>query len=318
MARNGKVATIFGGSGFIGRHIVQRLARAGWTVRVAVRHPDTAAFLKPMGDVGQIVPVRCDVTRDADVAAVLAGADAAVNLVGILYERGRRSFQAMHVDAAARIAKAATAAGVTTLVQMSALGASTQSTSVYAQTKARGEDAVREAFPSAVVLRPSVVFGPQDGFFNMFGALARFSPALPLVGGGNTRFQPVYVCDVADAAMAALSDPAHVGKTFELGGPRVYTFKQLLQILLQEIDRKRLLIPVPFPLATIKAAVLELLPKPLLTRDQVELLKTDNICSGTLPGLEAFAIEPAAVEVVLPSYVDIYRKGGRFTAAASH
>lgn len=317
MARNGKVATVFGGSGFIGRHLVQRLARAGWTVRVAVRHPDSAAFLKPMGDVGQVVPVRCDVTRDADVAAALNGADAAINLVGILYERGRRSFQTMHVDAAQRIAKAATVAGVTTLVQMSALGASKNSSSVYAWSKARGEELVREAFPTAVVLRPSVVFGPQDGFFNLFGALARFSPALPLVGGGTTRFQPIYVSDVADAVMAALNDPAHAGKTFELGGPRVYTFKELLEILLNEIDRKRLLIPIPFALASIKGAVLQMLPKPLLTRDQVELLKTDNVCSGDFPGLEAFAIQPTAVEVVLPSYVDIYRKGGRFSSAAS-
>lgn len=317
MAHSRKVATVFGGSGFIGRHVVQRLARAGWTVRVAVRHPTDAAFLKPLGDVGQIVPMRCDITKEAELALALRGADVAINLVGILYEKGKRRFQALHADAAGRIASMAKSLGVTTLVQISALGADASSRSLYAQTKAKGEELARAAFPEAVILRPSVVFGPQDGFFNLFGAMARFSPALPLIGGGNTKFQPVYVGDVAEAIVRAATDPAQAGKTFELGGPKTYTFKELLQLLLRQIGRKRCLISVPFGLASFKAMFAELLPKPPLTRDQVELLKTDNVCSGTLPGLKDLGIEATAVEVELPTYVDIYRRGGRFTTPAS-
>lgn len=313
MAQAGKVVTVFGGSGFLGRHLVQRLAQAGWTVRVAVRYPTDAAFLKPMGDVGQIVPMRCDIRKEEEVALALNGADLAINLIGILYEKGASTFQALHADGAGRIARLAKSLGVATLVQVSAIGASKESTAAYARTKAEGEEQVRQAFPEAVIIRPSVVFGPQDGFFNLFGAMARISPALPLIGGGLTKFQPVYVGDVAEAIVRAATDPKQAGKTFELGGPAVYSFRQLLEILLKQIGRRRCLLTIPFGLASFQAFFAEKLPKPPLTRDQVELLKTDNVCSGTLPGLAELGIAPRSVEVELPSYVDIYRRGGRFT-----
>lgn len=313
MAQAGKVVTVFGGSGFLGRHLVQRLAQAGWTVRVAVRYPTDAAFLKPMGDVGQIVPMRCDIRKEEEIALALTGADLAINLIGILYEKGASTFQALHADGAGRIARLAKSLGVATLVQVSAIGASKESTAAYARTKAEGEEQVRQAFPEAVIIRPSVVFGPQDGFFNLFGAMARISPALPLIGGGLTKFQPVYVGDVAEAIVRAATDPKQAGKTFELGGPAVYSFRQLLEILLKQIGRRRCLLTIPFGLASFQAFFAEKLPKPPLTRDQVELLKTDNVCSGTLPGLAELGIAPRSVEVELPSYVDIYRRGGRFT-----
>lgn len=317
MAQARKVVTVFGGSGFLGRHLVQRLAHAGWTVRVAVRYPTDAAFLKPLGDVGQIVPMRCDINKEDEITLALRGADIAVNLIGILYEKGANTFQALHAEGAGRIARLAKALGVTSLVQVSAIGASKESTSVYARTKAEGEELVRQAFPEAVVIRPSLVFGPQDGFFNLFGAMARFSPALPLIGGGQTKFQPVYVGDVADAIVKAATDPAQAGKTFELGGPRSYSFQELLETLLKQIGRKRCLLAVPFGLASFQAFFTEKLPKPPLTRDQVELLKTDNVCSGNLPGLAELGITPTSVEVELPTYVDIYRRGGRFTAPSA-
>lgn len=307
-----KVVTIFGGSGFVGRHVVRRLARLGCVVRVAVRRPSRAQFLKPMGDVGQIAPIRCDVTDDADVAEAVAGADAVINLVGILYEKGKIGFQAVHADAADRVARAAAKAGVARYVHMSALGAEEGAAAKYAASKAEGEARVRAAFPSAMIVRPSVVFGPQDGFFNLFAGLARFSPVLPLIGGGHTRFQPVYVGDVAEAIVKGLTEKATAGKTFELGGPRVYTFKELMRLLLAQIKRRRLLLPIPWPLAEAQAAVLQLLPKPLLTPDQVTLLRKDNVCSGAFPGLKELGIEPTAAEVILPSYMDMYRPGGRF------
>jgi len=317
MAQAGKVVTVFGGSGFLGRHLVQRLAHAGWTVRVAVRYPTDAAFLKPQGDVGQIVPMRCDIRKDEEVVLALNGADLAINLIGILYEKGASTFQALHADGAGRIARLAKSLGVPALVQVSAIGASKDSTAAYASSKAEGEEQVRQAFPEAVIIRPSLVFGPQDGFFNLFGAMARFSPALPLIGGGLTKFQPVYVGDVAEAIVKAATDPKQAGKTFELGGPTVYSFRQLLEILLRQIGRRRCLLTIPFGLASFQAFFTEKLPKPPLTRDQVELLKTDNICSGTLPGLAELGIAPRSVEVELPTYVDIYRRGGRFTGPSA-
>ncbi len=310
-----KVVTVFGGSGFIGRALVQRLAETGACIRVAVRDPEQALPLKTAGDVGQVVPIQANVRDDASVRAALAGADGCVNLVGILYPRGNQAFEALHVAAAERIAKAAAAQGVSRMVQMSALGVSKDSASVYARTKAAGEEAVRAAFPSAAVVRPSVVFGPGDGFFNLFASLARFTPMLPLIGGGATRFQPVYVGDVAEAMARILADPALGGALYELGGPTVYTFKELMQLVLRETGMRRLLVPVPFGLASFQAGFLEILPAPPLTRDQVTLLKTDNVVSGQHPGLKELGIEPTAAEVILPSYMDMYRKGGRYTSA---
>jgi NADH dehydrogenase len=310
-----QVVTIFGGSGFIGRYLVQRLARHGWIIRVAVRHPDRALFLKPMGAVGQITPIAANLRHEASVAAAVAGADAVVNLVGVLYERRPQSFAAVHVEGAGRVARAAHAAGARRYVHMSALGADPASPASYGRSKAAGEAAVRAAFPDAAIARPSVVFGPEDDFFNRFAGLARYSPALPLIGGGTTRFQPVYVGDVADALARLVEDSATAGKTYELGGPGTYSFRELLEYLLREIGRRRLLVPLPFALAKLQAAFLEWLPRPPLTRDQVRLLGRDNVVSPGALTLADLGIHPTALELVVPSYVARYRPGGRFTAA---
>lgn len=307
-----KLVTVFGGSGFVGRHIVQRLAQKGYQVRVAVRDPEAALYLKPMGRVGQITPVQANLRKPETVAAAVAGADAVINLVGILYEGGKQKFDAVQRLGAGAIAKAAKEAGVKTLVHMSALGADKASKSKYARSKALGEELVSEAFPEASIVRPSVIFGPQDDFFNKFGAMAKTSPALPLIGGGQTKFQPVYVGDVADVFMKCLEDKSCAGQTYELGGPVVYTFEELMELVLYELGAHRGLIPLPFPFATALAAVLELLPVPPLTRDQVTLLKADNVVSGNLPGLKELGIEATAAEVVLPTYMGMYRKGGQF------
>ena len=309
-----RTVTVFGGSGFIGLHLVQRLAQRGWIIRVAVRRPRRALALQPLGDVGQIVAVRAALQDPAAVRQALAGADAAVNLVGLLYERGRQTFEAAHVRGPALIAEAAAEAGLSNLVQMSAIGADPQAESDYARSKGAGEAAVRKAFPDAVVVRPSIVFGPEDGFFNRFAGMARLSPALPLIGGGQTRFQPVYVGDVAEAMAVALERPDCRGKTYELGGPRVYSFEALLRYLLQQIGLRRLLAPLPFGLAELQGAMLEKVPliAPPLTRDQVRLLRSDNVVSEGALTLHDLGIEPTAVETVVPTYMDRYRTGGRF------
>ena len=318
MITQGRRVTVFGGSGFIGRYVVRRLAAEGWVVRVAVRDAIKAAFLKTAGNVGQVVPMRADIMADDGIVeAAVAGSDAVINLVGILYESGKRTFQAVHTDASARLARIAAQAGVERFVQMSALGAGEDSPALYARSKAAGERAVLSAFPQATVIRPSIVFGPEDGFFNRFACIARYSPALPLIGGGETRFQPVYVCDVADAIIRTLHEDAARGQTYELGGPRIYTFRELMELMLRELRRHRGLIPLPFWMADIQASVLQLLPMPLLTRDQVALLRVDNVLSGARPGLPELGIRPTAVELILPTYLDVYRKGGRFTAASA-
>ncbi len=303
-----RLITVFGGSGFIGRYLVQRLARRGWQIRVAVRHPAQALFLKPLGDVGQITPVPASLRHEGSIRAAVAGSDAVVNLVGILYQRGRQGFAEIHAEGARRVAEAARAAGAERLVQMSALGADPSSPSDYARSKAAGEAAAAAAFPGASIVRPSVVFGPEDGFFNRFAALARYSPVLPLIGGGHTRFQPVYVGDVADALLRIVEDPACAGRTYELGGPQVYSFRELMELTLETTCRDRWLIPVPFWLASLQAAFLGLLPSPPLTRDQVRLLQRDNVVSPGAPGLAELGIAPTAAEVIIPTYLDIYRR----------
>jgi NADH dehydrogenase len=307
-----RVVTVFGGSGFIGRHLIGRLAKQGWIVRVAVRRPSQAGFLKPLGEVGQITPLRAPVQDPIAVEAAVEGADAAINLVGILYERGKQTFAGVHARGAQTVAEAAAAAGVEHLVQVSAIGADVHAAADYARSKAAGEAAVKTAFPSATILRPSIVFGPEDDFFNRFAVMARLSPALPLIGGGSTRFEPVYVGDVAQAIAKCVADPACAGKTYELGGPRVYTFKELLQLLLREIRRRRLLVPWPFALAEVQARFLELLPVPPLTRDQLRMLRRDNVVSEGALTLADLGIQPTSVEVILPTYLDRYRPGGRF------
>ena len=314
-----RVVTVFGGSGFIGRHLVQRLAQRGWIIRVAVRRPRRALFLQPLGDVGQITGVAAALQNPDSIKAAVAGADAVVNLVGLLFERGAQTFDTAHVRGAAAISQAARDAGVSDVVQMSAIGADVNAEANYARSKGAGEAAVREAFPDAVIVRPSIVFGPEDGFFNRFAALARILPALPLIGGGKTRFQPVYVGDVAEAIAVALEQPACRGQTYELGGPSIYSFEELLRYLLEQIRRKRLLLPLPFGLAEFEGAILEKIPliEPPLTRDQVRLLRSDNIVSDGAKTLADLGIDPTSVETVVPTYMDRYRDGGRFNIRAS-
>ena len=306
-----KQITIFGGSGFLGRHAVRALAKSGWRIKVACRHPNRAFFLRPLGQVGQIALIKCDITDPEQVLAALHGSEAAINLPGLLYPRGQ-SFEDVHVAGAAHVAQAAAHLGIRALIHVSAIGAGTESQSHYAQTKTEGETRVRAAFPAATILRPSIVFGPEDQFFNKFAALARLSPALPLIGGGRTRFQPVFVGDVATAIGAALTNPEAQGRTYELGGPTIYSFRELMQIVLRETGRKRLLVPLPFWLATLKAFFLQLAPKPLLTPDQVELLRQDNVVAPTAFTLADLGIRPTTVEAEVPAYLWRFRAKGEY------
>ncbi len=303
--------TVLGATGFIGRYVVKRLAAEGAVVAAVGRHASRAGFIKPMGDVGQIALLEADLTDEPVLDAVVAGADAVVNLVGIKLERGTQRFEALHHRLPARLAAAARAAGVKQLVHVSAIGADPAAPSAYHRTKAEGELALRAGFAEAVVLRPALVFGPEDDFFNRFAAMACLAPALPLIGGGTTRFQPVYVGDVAASVMAALDQPDAAGRIFELGGPRVLTFRELMALMLHEIGRRRLLVPVPFVLATFAAALVEWLPAPLLTRDQVRMLRSDSVAAPDMPGLAALGIAPTSLALILPTYLDRFRRGGR-------
>lgn len=307
-----RVAAVFGGSGFIGRYVVQRLAQAGWVVRICARDVEKAGKLKHLGVVGQIAPVLTNIRDDRSVAAAVAGADAVVNLVGILFESGRNRFEAVQAEGPGRIARAAKAAGVRAFVHVSAIGADPRSPAQYARSKAAGEAAAFEAFPEATVLRPSIVFGPEDDFFNQFAAMARIAPFLPLIGGGGTKFQPVYVDDVAAAVMAALERPEAQGATYELGGPRVYSFRELLEHVLAETGRKTPLLPIPFAAASLLGRFGELLPKPVLTRDQVKLLKADNVVAEGAKTLADLGIDAQAVEAITPGYLWRFRTAGRW------
>jgi NADH dehydrogenase len=299
--------TVFGGSGFLGRYVVQRLARSGARVAVAVRHTDAADFVRIFGQVGQVMPVPCDVTIPESVSAALRGSEAAVNLVGILCESGRRQrFDGVHHKGAGVVAAAARDAGLKRLVHISAIGANANSPSTYARTKALGEDAVRAAYPEATILRPSIVFGPEDDFFNRFARLARVAPALPLFGCGKTKFQPVYVADVADAVMAALDEKTARGRTYELGGPEVMNFEQILKLILAETNRCRCLVRLPFWIADVLGAV-----SPMLTRDQARLLRIDTVVASGAAGLKELGVAPTALELVLPTYLDKYRRRSR-------
>lgn len=319
----GKLAVVFGGSGFVGRHVVRELAKRGWRVRVAVRRPHLANFLRPLGAVGQIQLTQVNIRYKSSISEALKGADAVVNLAGVLFQNGRQRFDAVQGVGAANIATLAREAGIKRFVHISAIGADSRSDSVYARTKAQGEEAVRTAVPSATILRPSVIFGSQDQFFNRFAAMAASSPItpIPLIGGGKTRFQPVYVDDVADAVAESLMRPEASGRVFELGGPSVYTFRELMVLMLQITGRKRVLAPIPFALAHligIAGELFGLLPffDPPITRDQVKLLKRDNVV-GVSGGdgvgvLAELGVGATSVESVLPSYMVRYRKYGQF------
>ena len=315
---NGKLVTVFGGSGFIGRQVVRAFAKRGWRVRAAERRPDLAISLMTNGIVGQVMAVQANIRPEyrASVERAIEGADAVVNLVGILAPSGKQSFDAVHTAGAAMVAECAAAAGIKSFVQMSALGANANSASVYARTKAEGEAKVLAALPQAVIVRPSIVFGPDDNFFNKFASMAASAPALPLIGGGQTRFQPVYVCDVAEAIANAIEGKATPGATYELGGPEVMTFKAILELVLKETGRKRLLAPLPFGLASLVAKVTQLVPGAPLTPDQVTLLKSDSVVSPnaaaaglTLAGL---GIQPHTVEAIVPAYLWRFRERGQF------
>jgi NADH dehydrogenase len=299
---------------------VRALAKRGYRIRVAVRRPDLAGHLQPLGRVGQIHAVQANLRNPGSVEAAARDADAIVNLVGVLFERGRQRFETVHARGAETVARAA-AAVCASLVHGSAIGAAENSPSLYARSKAAGEKLVLETAPSATIIRPSIVFGPEDSFFNRFAAIARIAPALPLIGGGLTRFQPVFVGDVATAIADAVDGKTKPGTIYELGGPEVRSFKELMQFMLTTIERRRLLVPLPFPVATLKAQFLQLLPKPLLTVDQVKLLKQDNVVSEAAKNdgrtLEGLGIEPISMEVAVPTYLWRYRKAGQFSRRAA-
>jgi len=309
--------TIYGGSGFIGRHVVRAIAKTGARMRVAVRRPELALHLQPLGDVGQINAVQANVRFPDSLLAAAQGADAVINLVGILFPTGKQTFKAVQDEGARHVAEAARAAGAKALVHISAIGASPDAPSVYARTKAAGEAAVKDLYPGAVIFRPSIVFGPEDDFFNRFAKLARITPALPLIGGGKTRFQPVFAGDVAKAVIAGLTGNANASAPYELGGPEVLTLKEVMERVLAYSMRKRLLVPEPFWLAKLQAAFLQWLPKPPLTIDQVRLLQSDNVVSeaATKAGrtLEGLGIEPVAVAAVVPDYLEQFRPRGQFS-----
>jgi uncharacterized protein YbjT (DUF2867 family) len=304
-----RVATVFGGSGFIGRYVVKRLAQQGFIVRVPSRDPEGVLFLKPMGAVGQVVPLYASVTHEATVHRAVEAAEIVVNLVGLLAESGSASFQAIHVEGAERIARLSAAAGVSRLVQISAIGADPASPSRYASTKGKAEQAVLEAFPGATILRPSLVFGLEDNFFNRFAAIARLSPIMPVIAGGS-KMQPVFVADVADAVMAALASPATKGKIFELGGPMVWTFRDILAFILKTTQRHRRLVDIPMGIARIQASILQHVPGKPLTPDQLLMLEHDNVVSPGAPGLADLGITPTPVELVVPAYLSRYQPGG--------
>lgn len=317
-ANNDTLITIFGGSGFLGRHLVRALVKRHYRIRVAVRRPDLAGHLQPLGRVGQIHAVQANLRYGPSVEAAVRDADIVINLAGILYERGRQRFDTVQTFGAEQAALAAAAHGAR-MIHVSAIGANENSLSDYARSKAVGERLVLAAVPRATVFRPSIMFGPEDAFFNKFAAMATILPALPLIGGGETRFQPVFVGDVAEAIARAADGQAKPGTIYELGGPEVKTFKALMEYVLATIERRRLLVPLPFPLAKIQAQVLQYMPKPLLTPDQVELLKTDNVVSPAAEAegrtLQSLGIAPTALEVIVPSYLWRFRKTGQFKVA---
>jgi NADH dehydrogenase len=315
METNPNLVTVFGGAGFVGTQVVQLLAKAGYRVRVAVRRPDLSGHVKPLGTVGQVMPIQANIRNADSVTRAIRGAGIVINLVGIGFERGRQRFAAVNAEGARNIAEAAKALKVGQLVHVSALGADTRSVSGYASSKAEGEAAVLAAFPSAVILRPAIAFGPGDGFFNRYGMLARMSPVLPVIGG-KSKFQPIYVGDLAAAIVAAAEGAVKGGKTYELGGPDVVTHRELIERVLADTGRSNLLVPLPAGLARLAAIPFSLLPTPLLTSDQVDLLQLDNVVSDEAKRekrtLAAFGVTPTGMDAILPSYLWRFMKHGQF------
>ncbi len=309
------LVTVFGGAGFVGKHVVRALVKDGWRVRVPCRRPHTAQDLRVIGNVGQIQLMQANIRDEASVMRAVHGSDAVINLVSILFQQGKQKFESVHLGGAENLAQACVAAGVTNLVQVSAIGADENADSVYAQTKAKAESIITDAVPSADIVRPSIIFGPEDQFFNRFAGMAAMAPALPLIGG-DTKFQPVYAGDVAQA-IAKLVGRGTSGETFELGGPRAYSFKELMQFINETTDRKRFLIPVPWIGASILGMVGEIagyLPfvKPFLTRDQVANLKVDNVVGDDAKGFKELGIELETIESIVPAYLERFRKHGQF------
>ena len=318
---NRALVTIYGGSGFLGRHLVRAIARTGARMRVAVRRPELAGHLQPLGGVGQIVPVQANVRYPDSLVAAAEDADAVVNLVGILFSAGKQTFKSVQDEGAGNVAKVAKAAGAKAFVHVSAIGADAESPSIYARTKAAGEAAVKDVLPDARIVRPSVVFGPEDEFFNRFAALARISPVLPLIGGGHTKFQPVFVGDVAQTIVAAIEGRADAKAPYELGGPEILTMREVMERVLTYTMRSRPLVPLPFWLAKLQGFFLQWLPKPPLTVDQVRLLETDNVVSEaavkTKHTLQGLGIEPVAIASVVQDYLEQFRPRGQFSVFKS-
>lgn len=302
--------SVFGGTGFLGRRLVTRLAAEGATVRAVVRHPERAASALGAAVLDRVTVIRADVAEPSSIAAAVAGADAVVNAVSLYIETDGVTFESVHVIGAETLARQSASAGVARLVLISGIGADPESHSSYIRARGRGELAVRHVFPSATVVRPSAMFGPGDALFGMLAAVSRVLPVLPLIGGGRTRFQPVYVEDVAEAVARMLADPGAAGRTYEAAGPRVYTWHELVSVALRLIGRRRLLVSVPFAVAETMASLFELLPRPPLTTGQVDLLKSDNVASGSLPGLRELGIEPKSVEEIVPTYIGRSRAAG--------
>ena len=316
IAETPKLVTVFGGTGFVGSHVVRVLAKRGYRVRVATRRPDLAGHLQPLGNMGQITAVQANLRVRWSIDRAVDGADHVVNLAGILYESGRQSFAAVQEFGPRAIAEAARANGIS-MTQGSAIGATADSDSAYARTKAAGEVAVLGTLPDATVFRPSIIFGAEDSFFNRFANMARYSPALPLIGGGMTRFQPIYVADYAEAIARSIDGRIEGGRIYEVGGPEVLTFRECMERMLEVIDRKRLLVSIPWGVASLQASILGMLPKPMLTPDQVSQLRHDNVVSDAARSegrtLEGIGIKPQSMEAILPSYLWTYRPAGQFT-----
>ena len=310
------LVTVFGGSGFLGRHVVRALLKRGWRVRAAVRRPDLAGHLQPLGMVGWVQPVQANLRYRWSVDRAVDGADAVVNLVAVLAPSGRQTFDTVHAFGARAVAEAARGIGLDAITHVSAIGADPDSESDYARTKAEGEAAVRETLPQSVVMRPSIIFGPEDHFFNRFAGMARMSPALPLIGGGKTRFQPVFVGDVAAAIADSVEGRARPAATYELGGPEVVSFRECMELMLREIDRKRLLVPLPWGVASLIGSIAQHLPGKILTPDQVRQLRHDNVVSEAAIAenrtIQAFGVKPTSLAAILPTYLSRFRARGEY------